>query len=890
MIQDITLTMLAGQPGVIKFTSISGYGDDITLAGAAKIRGESVPFEATADTLTIPALPPGVWRYAVLINGSTAWRGSLMVEDSPLFEDGGQTVWAGNVIKSDDVVSVSLVFGVPGQTGASAYELAVANGYDGTEAEWIAELQGAQSAANAAKKSEAAAADSARDAAGSATAAADNAQASASSAASAAGAAADAATSVTEAGNSADAAAGSAAAAADSAGKADEQRRLAALARANAELAATQATENAAEALTHITNSTVHVTATEHEHLRRLIAAFPEVDPDTPGTPEPELPDTALSYAQVRDYFAKNAQPGTAQAPPAVYVSRVPWARWDEDSAQWLNNASEVDEMVFSAPRKFLDNAGLEHECSTDTVEGADDYVGKLWPFFWQHGNYVTDEYGVKHLTSIKGQVLDGVSFDAGKPVAAFGPSFWFFCCLERWQNPETGQWTTADGTESGEPLYQLWGISARAWDDLDESRQEELAAHGVTAEDFHLWPECCVWDATDGAWAQRPYWIHSAYCGGYEVSVDGTESMVSKPGLPLYNNLSHKSLIAMYGRRSGFGGSAAVNGFGMLFDIVKNATKNSQSIHTGMSSNICGAVKAALSTAQADYVFPISSQSHFRVGCTVWLWQTANGSGGTTYKRSAAVQIGRIQAIETRTLTLDDGSSTDSLCLVIDPATVEPFLVRTGADSASAIEATKKLTDAGTYACCFATQGMAMTGETDAVIGRHDGSMTSNTDGRHPYRVQGTEYMSGIYTCAADVQAIKGDSVTDVEVDGVVSIPTSRDYVILQCRHGGSLRTSGTLAQYVGSGYVPVGIAPVTSGYILNVQLSAGGVAYPVAVGGTGSGSGTGHADSLTVGASPAEFLMGSDLQFGGVGAGSACIYLSFDPGYSSWFIGARD
>lgn len=117
MIQDITLTMLAGQPGVIKFTSISGYGDDITLAGAVKIRGESVPFTAMADTLTIPALPPGVWRYAVLINGSTAWRGSLMVEDSPLFEDGGQAVWAGSVAKSDDVVSVSITFGVPGPQG-----------------------------------------------------------------------------------------------------------------------------------------------------------------------------------------------------------------------------------------------------------------------------------------------------------------------------------------------------------------------------------------------------------------------------------------------------------------------------------------------------------------------------------------------------------------------------------------------------------------------------------------------------------------------------------------------------------------------------------------------------------------------------------------------------
>ena len=142
--------MLAGQPGVIKFTSISGYGDDVTLAGAVKIRGESVPFEATSDTLTIPALPPGVWRYAVLINGSTAWRGSLMVEDSPLIEDGGQTVWAGTVSKSDDVLDVTISFGVQGPAGpqgadgASAYDIWLAAGNSGTEEEFLASLVGPQ--------------------------------------------------------------------------------------------------------------------------------------------------------------------------------------------------------------------------------------------------------------------------------------------------------------------------------------------------------------------------------------------------------------------------------------------------------------------------------------------------------------------------------------------------------------------------------------------------------------------------------------------------------------------------------------------------------------------------------------------------------------------------
>jgi len=640
--------------------------------------------------------------------------------------------------------------------------------------------------------------------------------------------------------------------------------------------------------LEHLEDGKHHVTAAEHEHLQRLIATFPAVQPDTPGTVEPPQPDEAISHAWVREFFAKNAQPGVAQAPSAVYMSRVPWARWDEASKQWLNNASKVDELVFNAPRKLMDNAGLRHAPSTDTVEGVDDYNGKLWPFFWARGNYVTDEYGVKHLTAVEGQVVDGVSFDPNKPVGVFGPAFHFFCTLNRWKDPETGQYTTADGTAEAEPLFQLWGITARPWEDLDEGRQAELTAHGVRPEDVHRWPEAMQWDAQEGKMVPRPYWIHSAYCGGYELDASGAAQITSKANLPLYNILSHNTLNEKYGYRAGFGGSAAVNGFGMLFDIVKNDTKNSQSIHTGMASNNCGAVKATLSTGVADYVFPIASTAHFRVGCTCWLWQS-NSASGTTAKRSMTVQIGRIEAIETRQVVLVDGSTAESLCLVFDPATVEPFLVRTGATNEEAIAATKELTDAGTHACCFATQGMALTGETDRVIGKHDGSRTSNTDSRHPYRVQGTEYMPGIWICAADTVAIKGNGTTAVEIDGEVSIPTASQYIILQAGAGVKRRSSGSLTQYLSSGYTPVGVATGTSGYILNERLSSTGVAYPVAAGGTGSGSGTGHADNYWVGGNPAEFLMGGTLADGALD-GSASLYLGYGLSSADRSFGARD
>ncbi len=620
------------------------------------------------------------------------------------------------------------------------------------------------------------------------------------------------------------------------------------------------------------------------------------------GETTPFLPVGALSWAEIEQHFSRNAQPGTGSvpaattAPSAVYISRVPWARWeiDEDNpdGHWVNNASEVNEDVFGVVRKLMDNAGLQHQCSTDTVEGVDDYNGKLWPFYWQHGNYVTDEHGVKHITAIKG-IHD--SFDPyTKNTSAFGPAFWFFCCLEHSKAPD-GRWHTHDGTENGTPLFQLWGISSRPFNELDEGRRAELTSLGVTAADIHLWPECQVWDAAQGALVPRPYWCHSAYCGGAELQEDGSYMITSKRNLPLYNNLSHNKLNALYGNKPGFGGSAAVQGFGVLFDIVKNATKDSQSIHMGMSNNNCTAVLSTLSTAVPGYLFPIASQAHFEPGGTVWLWQQEADSMQTSYHRSASVQIGRIETIETRTLTLGDGTQAESLCLVIAPETVEPFLVRTGTSedaaikASEAIAATKELTDADVCACCYVTQGMALSGESDTVIGKHDGSRTSLTNGKHPYRVQGTEYMSGAWFCSADTVAIKGTGEVAVTIDGIESTPTARDFVILHAGAGVTRKSSGTLQQYLDAGYTPIGITPTVEGWILNVQMSSTGLVHPTAAGGTGSGSVHAYGDYLWTGISPATFLCGGYLIRGGH-TGSVCLNLNVALGVGYGFISGRD
>lgn len=162
-------TLTAGQSGRLLFNFTLPEGADTpALRGALMVQGQRVDMENTqADMLTIPALPAGVYLTEVRAAGVCVLYGHVEVLPSPLFEDSGMAAYRVDVDNTTDVlqVSLSMVEGIPGMqgaqgeqgekgdTGASAYQLAAQYGYTGTEAEWIAELQGAQAAATAAKDS-----------------------------------------------------------------------------------------------------------------------------------------------------------------------------------------------------------------------------------------------------------------------------------------------------------------------------------------------------------------------------------------------------------------------------------------------------------------------------------------------------------------------------------------------------------------------------------------------------------------------------------------------------------------------------------------------------------------------------------------------------------------
>ena len=84
-----------------------------------------------------------------------ASRKSRLVLPSPIDAPPGNDSWEFTLDAAEGMAQVDAVLnqGPVGPRGASAYELAQEAGYEGSEAEWLAELQGAAAAANEAKVS-----------------------------------------------------------------------------------------------------------------------------------------------------------------------------------------------------------------------------------------------------------------------------------------------------------------------------------------------------------------------------------------------------------------------------------------------------------------------------------------------------------------------------------------------------------------------------------------------------------------------------------------------------------------------------------------------------------------------------------------------------------------
>lgn len=248
-------------------------------------------------------------------------------------------------------------------------------------------------------------------------------------------------------------------------------------------------------------------------------------------------------------------------------------------------------------------------------------------------------------------------------------------------------------------------------------------------------WPECVKADGT-----VLPWCIGSKYISG--TASDGL--LRSQPGLLPALFQSHNNMITNYQLKGpGYWGAGAVrNLWQILWIAIKGATKNSQSLFHGCTNYSYQYAVAAATTGQTYVTLSEQQAANLVVGSCVCIGtgpeEGANLDRGQAYMRDI-VSLARISKIEGANVFLD----------------YDAFDAPTGA---------------------YLSTMPWSSGTTDAVRGHHDGSATSNTDGKHPYRVQGREYAIGAYTVAADtVVYLLEDNSRDVYVAprGVPHSPT---------------------------------------------------------------------------------------------------------------------
>ena len=467
-----------------------------------------------------------------------------------------------------------------------------------------------------------------------------------------------------------------------------------------------------------------------------------------------------------------------------------------------------------SEGEKLLSNAGLVFEPSTDTTEGQDDYLNGQHPMFeWVNVNYVRDDDGTARPIAIEG--MDNYATSGSVDVGTMQMSFYW-------------NWDTSNAE------YDLITVS--------DSPHPEL--------NLEPWPECVKEDGT-----VLPWCIGSKYISG--IASDGL--LRSQPGLKPERKQSYNNMITNYQLKgTGYWGAGTVrNLFQIVFNAIKGATKNSQTLYQGVVSwNF--QYEASVQRSENETYFPVTNAqaSNLVVGNYVSVGYGYNNNGTVNLDRGrddihAYADDVKILSIE----TLDDAN----MAVYLD--------IDTGFNT-TPVTLTEELSAPIVMSSMHAWSGM-----TDSVLGRHDGSPISNTNSKMPYRVQGREYAVGGYIVASDtVMEVQSDYSKKVYVaeKGTAHI-TSTTTIPTTYKTAGTIPASadGTGADY----------------YIGDIAVDIDtGVWYPSV---EGSSTTQGYGDRCYGGGTSTsgfrEYLQGGSLSYGSL-AGSAFLGCGDGLSTASW------
>lgn len=341
------------------------------------------------------------------------------------------------------------------------------------------------------------------------------------------------------------------------------------------------------------------------------------------------------------------------------------------------------------------------------------------------------------------------------------------------------------------------------------------------------------------------PYYIGSAF-----PSVNASDGKLrSQPNLPPAYNQSHNGNCTEYQKKgAGYnGGGSETNLFALIMCAIKYRTMNVDYFSKGCTQ-FNTQVKCAVAETGVKRVL-LSNKYNFYKGCCVSVGMARasdeNTDRGLTEMNSKANRV-RVESIEEVTVS---GTKYYALNLETDTAFD---------------------TDTNTYVSsmpCFA-------GETESVIGKHDGAYLSNTDGLHTMRICGREFLWG-QGCIFGATALKfGNNAWHVMktpkgvkansgLTGYVDSGAQYDYNDGKDTYQGDLNLNAQYGTY----------AMRTKG-----SVSSLGVGDYIWEGGTG----------LT-GGETREFYSGGLLGDGSI-VGLASVFCGHGLGYAYWDCGSRD
>lgn len=473
-----------------------------------------------------------------------------------------------------------------------------------------------------------------------------------------------------------------------------------------------------------------------------------------------------------------------------------------------------------SAGEKLLDNAGLVFEPSTDTEEGHDDYLNGQNPMFeWVNVNYIRDDDGAPRPTAIEGQ--ENYKTSGAVDVGAMQMSFWY-------------------KIDSSDEEYIYYTVS--------DTPHPEL---GLVP-----WPECVKADGT-----VLPWCIASKYFSG--TASDGLQR--SQPGMNPTRNISYDSMITTYQNKGpGYWGAGAVrNTFQILFNAIKGATKSSQTLFAG-TTNWSFQYSASVQRSEKDTYFPVtnSQANNLVVGAYVSVGYGSNNNGTVNQDRGVAAM--HAYADDVKILRIED----------LDENNKAVYLDVEESFDTMPVQLTDELSANITMSSMH-----WWSGATDSVLGHHDGSPTSNANGRFPYRVQGREYSVGGYAVASDTVAWLNEDGTRT----VYSAPRGAEHVSANDSIKETYKESGTIPVHSGGAAADYWVGDC----VVDPETGAW---HPDA---QGSGSTQGCGDMYYAGGTSAntfrEFLQGGYLWFGS-SAGSCYLSLRYRLGDGSWHFLAGD